>query len=131
MGIQPQTTADADFDPSDRCRSGPCDTTNRHLARLDFCVRLRLGDYAPYSLQRQRLSHDSPVALPLKKVSPGLVMPPKRLADDIDLGKPFHRRHRIPTGNDKPQRVTMLNWERLSIHGIGEQRLRPASVFHA
>jgi len=36
----PGTTANSDFDPGDRCRSGPCDTANRQLALLDLQPRI-------------------------------------------------------------------------------------------
>src|ERR1700756_2940974 len=127
----PGTTANSDFNPGDMRRSGPCDTANRQVALLNFAVGLRLGDQTPHALQRYRLSHYLFAPLPLKEVCFGLVMTTEQLTAHLNLGEPFDGCHGIPPRNDDSQRIAMLNRERLPVHGVGKQRLRPPSVVHA
>src|ERR1700757_4453379 len=130
-GFLPGTPANSNFDPGNRCRSGPCHTANRQLALLDFAVGLRLGNQTPDSLQRYRLSHELFPALPLEEVRSGLVVTAEWLADHINLCQPFDGGHGIPPGNDETQRISMLDRKRLSIHSIGKQPFTPTSVVHA
>src|SRR5262249_34588157 len=127
----PGTTANSDFNPGDRCRPGPGDTTNGQLSVVDLALGLRLGDQSPHSLQRYRLSHDLSFALPLEEVCSGLVMTIERLADHLNLRKPFDRRHGIPPWNDKPQRIPMLDRKYLSVHRVGKQRLGSLGIIYA
>src|SRR4029077_2997767 len=121
-------TANSDFDPGDRCCSGPCDTANRQLALLDFAVGLRLGDQTPHALQRYRLSHYLFATLPLEKVRFGLIVTTEQLTDRLNLREPFDGCHGVPPGNDDPQRIAVHDRERLSVHRVGKQHLRRLSV---
>jgi hypothetical protein len=42
--------------------------------------------------------------------------------------EPFHVSYTIPTGNDQPDRGTLVQRERRSVHLIGDQNLRPHGV---
>src|SRR5262249_14416495 len=82
----PRAISDTNLDTRYRRHSGPSDSSNSQVARLDFLVCARLRDQTPYSLQGDRLPHYLSFALPLISIDIGLVMAGERLVDHLNLG---------------------------------------------
>src|SRR5437764_14515687 len=117
-GVLPIAVTDAYVDALDGSGARPRDTTDRDVTALDLLVRSGLGDQGPDPLERDGVPGDLAVAFPLVEVAAGLELPGERPFDRLDLREPFHPRHRIPAGNDEPQRIAVLDRERLAVHGV-------------
>ena len=76
--LLPAAAADAHLHARDRRRAGPGDAANGHLAALDLLVGPRLGDQAPHALERDRLAHGVPAAVPLVPIFVRLVVAVER-----------------------------------------------------
>ncbi len=64
--------------------------------------------------------HASVITLP-EGVIHRLIVAVERPVGDDDALQPFHRRHPVPAGHDRPQRKPVRRRERLAIHLVGEK----------
>src|SRR6266511_4322270 len=119
--LLPGSVVEAHLDPGNRRGARPGHPANDEVADLDRLVGMRLGDQAAHTLERHRLPDKLAASFPLVLVLVGLEVAVERALDQLDLGQPLHRGHRVPAGDDEPRRIPMLDRERLAVHRICQQ----------
>ena len=129
-GRLPRTVADAHVDAGDRGRAGPRDTADwrgRRRRRRPRRVGSVISDRTRCRRTGSRDGRRRRAATRRRSARSGRT-PRSGAPIDLDLGQPLHRRHRVPAGDDQPQRVAVLDRQRVAVHGVGEQRLGAARV---
>ncbi len=79
------------------------------LTAPHLVARRRLGDQRPDPLQRDRLADDFGPRAPIRTNTCRPGNAGERPVDELDLGQPLDRRHRVPARHDQAQRIAVLD----------------------